>query len=88
MPHLLDQSVVEGSPVVEIIALIAAASPVAVAAFRYLTVKAFVKHANKKDLPAIARAMYPRLHLGRGRQPDQEARQDGEPSTGEPDRGS
>jgi hypothetical protein len=78
------------SVVVEIIiAVTAAVSALGVAAFRYLTARTFVKHANKKDIPAIAKAMYPRLHLSRSRQADDEdGQQDGQPADGEPDRGT
>lgn len=59
------------SGVIEIV--VCTIGAVAIAAFRYLTARVFVKKANKKDIPAIARAMYPRLQLGRGQSPDQEA---------------
>jgi hypothetical protein len=72
-----------GSPsVIEVVVVAVAA--LGAAAFRYLTARVFVKHADRKDLPAIARAVYQRYQLGRGQPPDQEA----SPQDGEPDRGT
>jgi hypothetical protein len=55
-----------GEPfMIEVVAI--AAASLGVALCRYLTARTFVKHANKKNIPAIARAMYPRRQLDRGR---------------------
>jgi hypothetical protein len=51
------------------IEFVAAAATVAVAAFRYLTVHTLVKHADKKDIPAITRAIYSRHRIGQDGNP-------------------
>jgi hypothetical protein len=73
---------------IEVVAV--AVASLGVALCRYLSVRTFVKHANKKDIPAIARAVYPRLQLGRGRRPDLDGKQpEGGPSPeSDLDRGS
>ena len=66
--------------------IIVAVAALGTAAFKYLTVRIFVKHASKKDLPVIARAMYSRYQFRHSRQPDPnvEQQEGGQPSVGEP----
>ncbi|TWP46006.1 hypothetical protein FKR81_37955 [Lentzea tibetensis] len=66
----------------QIIVAVVAVSSASVALFRYLTVRQFVKAANKKDLPAIANAVFPRFQVG-SRRPDLDAEQGDPRRTGE-----
>lgn len=75
---------------VDIIApIVGAISLLGAAGFRFATARLFVKHAAKKDLPAIAREMYrPRLQFGGKSDPADSTTQDQDGKEDEPGPGS